>query len=126
VNIPKSLTTYYFIVASSEFLLVAEPVEEILRERVQHYRRVKKNIDFWLVQSPKFLESVQLIDLQTKLRQARIDNECSAIVSIDKTFITWLKLRLNNVAMGSFNAPTGDITSPLASNFKVDGISKQK
>lgn len=126
MNIPKSLTTYYFIVASNEFLLVAEPVEEILRERVQHYRRVKKNIDFWLVQSPKFLESVQLIDLQTKLKQARIDNKCSAIVSVDKTFITWLKLRLNNVAMGSFTAPTGDITSPLASNFKVDGIPKQK
>nr|YP_011007195.1 hypothetical protein V2494_pgp045 [Pleurophycus gardneri]WAM64482.1 hypothetical protein [Pleurophycus gardneri] len=124
MNIPKPLTTYYFIVASSEFLLVAEPVEEILRERVQHYRRVKKNIDFWLVQSPKFLESVQLTDLQTKLKQARIANECSAIVSVDKTFITWLKLRLNNVAMGSFIAPTGDITSPLASNFKVDGIPK--
>lgn len=126
MNIPKPLTTYYFIVASSEFLLVTEPVEEILRERVQHYRRVKKNIDFWLVQSPKFLESVQLTGLQTKLRQARIDNECSAIISVDKTFITWLKLRLNNVAMGSFSAPTGDITSPLASNFKVDGIPKQK
>nr|QWK43366.1 hypothetical protein [Egregia menziesii] len=126
MNIPKSLTTYYFIVASNEFLLVAEPVEEILRERVQHYRRVKKNIDFWLVQSPKFLESVQLTDLQTKLKQSSIANECSAIVSVDKTFITWLKLRLNNVAMGSFNAPTGDITSPLASNFQVDGISKQK
>jgi len=124
VNIPKPLTTYYFIVASNEFLLVAEPVEEILRERVQHYRRVKKNIDFWLVQSPKFLESVQLTELQAKLRQARIANECSAIVSVDKTFITWLKLRLNNVAMGSFNAPTGDITSPLASNFKVEGIPK--
>nr|YP_011004949.1 hypothetical protein V2469_pgp045 [Agarum clathratum]WAM61812.1 hypothetical protein [Agarum clathratum] len=121
---PKSVTTYYFIVASSEFLLVAEPVEEILRERVQHYRRMKKNIDFWLVQSPTFLESVQLTDLQTKLKEARIANECSAIVSVDKTFITWLKLRLNNVAMGSFNAPTGDIISPLASNFKVDGISK--
>ncbi len=126
MNIPKPLTTYYFIVASSEFLLVTEPVEEILRERVQHYRRVKKNIDFWLVQSPKFLESVQLTDLQTKLRQARIANECSAIVSVDKTFITWLKLRLNNVAMGSFTAPTGDITSPLASNFKVEGSPKQK
>nr|YP_010445121.1 hypothetical protein NQY08_pgp057 [Macrocystis pyrifera]UTJ90622.1 hypothetical protein [Macrocystis pyrifera] len=124
MNIPKPLTTYYFIVASSEFLLVAEPVEEILRERVQHYRRVKKNIDFWLVKSPKFIESVQLTELQTKLRQARIDNECSAIVSVDKTFITWLKLRLNNVAMGSFNAPTGDITSPLASNFKAEGIPK--
>nr|YP_011006068.1 hypothetical protein V2484_pgp045 [Dictyoneurum californicum]WAM63072.1 hypothetical protein [Dictyoneurum californicum] len=124
MNIPKSLTTYYFIVASSEFLLVAEPVEEILRERVQHYRRMKKNIDFWLVQSPKFLESVQLADLQTKLKQARIANECSAIISVDKTFITWLKLRLNNVSMGSFNAPTDDIASPLASNVKVDGISK--
>nr|YP_009684060.1 ycf54 [Lessonia spicata]YP_010990756.1 hypothetical protein Ycf54 [Lessonia nigrescens]QDP13884.1 ycf54 [Lessonia spicata]QWK42657.1 hypothetical protein [Lessonia spicata]WOX59789.1 hypothetical protein Ycf54 [Lessonia nigrescens] len=126
MNIPKSLTTYYFIVASNEFLLVTEPVEEILRERVQHYRRVKKNIDFWLVQSPKFLESVQLIDLQTKLTQARIANQCSAIVSVDKTFITWLKLRLNNVAIGSFSAPTGDIKSPLASNFKVNEIPKQK
>nr|QWK41660.1 hypothetical protein [Akkesiphycus lubricus] len=114
MSIPKTLTTYYFVVASNDFLLVAEPVEEILRERVQHYRRVKKTIDFWFVKSPKFLESTQLTNLQTKLSK-----DCSAIVSLDKSFVTWLKLRLNNVAVGSFSAPTEDIVSPLASNSKA-------
>nr|YP_011005339.1 hypothetical protein V2475_pgp077 [Chorda asiatica]QWK43083.1 hypothetical protein [Chorda asiatica]WAM62202.1 hypothetical protein [Chorda asiatica] len=114
MDTPKCLTTYYFILASSDFLLVTEPVEEILRERVQHYRRIKKSTNFWLIRSPKFMESNQLVDLRGK-----VSKDCSAVVSLDKSFITWLKLRLNNVAVGSFVAPTDDITSPLASNFMV-------
>ncbi len=123
VAIPKSLTTYYFVLASDKFLLVEEPVEEILRERVQHYRRIKKPTDFWIVQSPAFLDSEQLSELRTQLKEAKLPEEHSAIVSTDKSFITWLKLRLNNVAIGSFTAPTDDIPSPLASKRKATKIS---
>lgn len=103
---------YYFIIASNRFLLLDEPVEEILRERVQHYNRVKKPIDFWLVKSPKFMESNQLSSLRAQIPAYR----CSAVVSTNQTFITWLKLRFQNVAIGSFNAPTKEISSPLSSN----------
>nr|YP_011007475.1 hypothetical protein V2496_pgp044 [Sporochnus bolleanus]WAM64904.1 hypothetical protein [Sporochnus bolleanus] len=107
------LTEYYFIIASNKFLLIDEPIEEILRERTQHYRRLTKITDFWFLKSPKFIDSVEFTNLK-----ATLPEKCSAIVSTDKIFITWLKLRLNNVAMGSFVAPTKDIPSPLESNSR--------
>ena len=48
-----------FTIASSDFFLRYEPVEEVFRERTQHYRREKKSTDFWFLSSPGFLESSQ-------------------------------------------------------------------
>lgn len=110
-------TTYYFIIASNNFLLVNEPVEEILRERVQHYQREKKPIDFWLVKSPKFLEARELTSVRNTLADAKLLGSCSTIISLDKNFIVWLKLRLNNVLIGSFEAPSKEISSPLSSSL---------
>lgn len=110
---------YYFIIASSKFLLKNEPLEEMLRERAQFLRREKKPITFWVVKSPKFLESPQLNDLRSKITEAGLSGvELTAIISVDQTFTTWLKLRLQNVGYGDFM--TGeDIKSPLASNLPV-------
>nr|YP_011006631.1 hypothetical protein V2488_pgp045 [Halosiphon tomentosus]WAM63776.1 hypothetical protein [Halosiphon tomentosus] len=125
VSIPKPLTTYHFIIASDKFLKIDEPLEEILRERVQHYRRVEKPNDFWFLSAPEFLESKQLDELRNKLSDANLSKtNCSAIVSTNKIFITWLKLRLNNVAIGNFIAPIEDIPSPLISSFKGIGVAK--
>nr|QZL38451.1 Ycf54 [Sargassum ilicifolium var. conduplicatum] len=111
----KHLTTYYFIIASTKFFLHDEPVEEVFRERTQHYRREKKPTDFWFLSSPYFLESNQLNDIKKKLSHANLSKEnCSAIISIDQNFIVWTKLRFNNVIMGSFVAPTEDLQNPLA------------
>ena len=112
LNIQMQPIKYYFIAASNTFLLFNEPVEEILRERVQHYNRVKKPIDFWLVKSPKFVESNQMNSLRAQLPYRHV-----AIISTNRTFITWLKLRFQNVAIGSFDAPTREISSPLSSKF---------
>jgi hypothetical protein len=38
-----------------------------------------------------------------------------ALVSTNKSFITWLKLRLEYVATGEFQAPSDAIPDPLAS-----------
>lgn len=112
----KSLfTKYHFIIASNKFLLLDEPVEEILRERIQHYKKIKKPIDFWLVKSPKFIESVQMVNLTNMLPK-----NCSAIISTEENFITWLKLRFNNVATGNFIAPTNDIPRPLSSTSSIE------
>lgn len=107
---------YHFVIGSSKFLLKNEPLEEMLRERAQFLKREKKPITFWLIKSPKFLSSNQLGGIKTKLLEAGLsDVELTAIVSLDQTFITWLKLRLQNVGEGSFI--TGkDISSPLASD----------
>nr|YP_011005090.1 hypothetical protein V2471_pgp044 [Analipus japonicus]WAM61953.1 hypothetical protein [Analipus japonicus] len=117
MNTSNALTTYYFIIASSEFLLTDEPLEEIFRERKQHYRRLGKTLDFWFVSSPKFIKSQQLNKLRIKLSEVNLaQHNCSSVISTNERFITWLKLRFNNVAIGSFIAPSEDIQNPLDSN----------
>ena len=119
VDIPSTSTTYHFIIASSEFLLTDEPLEEIFRERKQHYKRLGKTLDFWFVSSPKFLASKQLERLRNALSKANLTQEkCSSVISTNEKFIIWLKLRFNNVAIGSFVAPTDDIQNPLGSSIK--------
>ena len=99
---------YYFVVASQQFLVAEEPLEEILRERIQYYCRTKKRIDFWLLPSPKFLQAENFKYLKNKFPQ-----NCMAIASTNKIFISWLKLRLNNVFVGEFVGPTEQIPNPL-------------
>nr|YP_009393639.1 hypothetical protein [Caloglossa beccarii]ARW62201.1 hypothetical protein [Caloglossa beccarii] len=88
---------YYFILASQNFLLHEEPVEEILRERIAYYQRVNKKIDFWLVLNPKFIDIAQ-----PNLNKLSLKNSYAAIVSLDKSFIQWLKLRISFVIVGKF------------------------
>lgn len=102
------LTNYYFVIASKQFLVTEEPLEEVLRERIQYYTRTNKRIDFWLLPTPKFLEAENFKAIKNKLPK-----QCLAIVSTNKIFITWLKLRLNNVFMGEFIGPTKQIQNPL-------------
>lgn len=100
---------YYFIIASKNFLYNEEPLEEILRERVQNYTKKGKRLNFWIVPNPGFLKNPIFLDLDKKVPKNSV-----AIVSTEKTFITWLKLRLNNVAIGNFDSYKEKI-SPLKS-----------
>tara|TARA_A100000164_G_scaffold303633_1_gene279377 strand:+ start:196 stop:513 length:318 start_codon:yes stop_codon:yes gene_type:complete len=102
------MTTYFFVAASEKFLTVEEPLEEILKERIRNYKENKKEIDFWLLKNPSFLKSSKFEDLSSK-----IPNTPAAVISTDKKFITFLKLRLEFVAVGAFECPDGDITDPL-------------
>lgn len=117
IELANKVVKYHFVIGSSKFLLKNEPLEEMLRERAQFLKREKKPITFWLVKSPKFLDSSQLSGIKIKLLEAGLSEvELTAIVSLDQSFITWLKLRLQNVGEGSFI--TGeDISSPLAQNI---------
>lgn len=101
-------TKYYFVLASQEFLMTKEPLEEVLRERIQYYSKTKKRIDFWLLPTPKFLQADNFKSVKNKFPQ-----NCIAIVSTNKIFITWLKLRLNNVFVGEFSGPNEQIKNPL-------------
>ena len=104
------MTTYYYVVASQRFLLEEEPFDEVLQERQSYYQSREKEIDFWLIKQPAFLASPELAEVRAKCPQP-----AAAVVSTDKTFVTWLKLRLEYVAMGSFEAPSATIPDPLAS-----------
>jgi hypothetical protein len=103
------MTTYHFVAASEAFLTEEEPLEEVLRERTRHYGETGKAIDFWLVRRPAFLEAAELAAVA-----ASVPRPAAAVVSTDETFITFLKLRLEFVAKGSFAVP-GAIADPLAS-----------
>ena len=105
------MTTYYFVAASEKFLTVEEPIEEILKERIRNYEENNKEIDFWLLKNPSFLQTTQFVNLK-----AKIPSPSAAVLSTDKKFITFLKLRLEFVAVGEFECPNAEITDP----FKVE------
>ena len=105
------MSTYFFVAASEKFLTVEEPIEEILKERIRNYKENNKEIDFWLLKNPSFLQSTQFVDLTSQ-----IPSRPAAVLSTDKKFITFLKLRLEFVAEGEFEFPNAEITDP----FKVE------
>ena len=103
------MTTFYFISASKKFLTQEEPLQEVLHERARNYKETNKKIDFWLVINPAFIKILESIDALPK-----IPKPCAAVISTDEVFIKFLKLRLEFVAEGQFNAPTNEIPDPLA------------
>jgi hypothetical protein len=108
------MQTYYYVLASKQFLLEEEPLDEVFKERTRNYQEQEKEIDFWLVQQPAFLEAPEMADVKAKCPQPAV-----AIVSTAPSFITWLKLRLEFVAVGEFQAPSTTIPDPLASLASV-------
>ena len=102
------MTTYFFVAASEKFLTIEEPLEEILKERVRNYRENNKELDFWLLKNPSFLQTKQFVNLT-----AKIPSPPAAVLSTDKKFITFLKLRLEFVAVGEFECPNAEITDPI-------------
>ena len=104
------MQTYYYVLASRKFLIEEEPLEEVLRERTRNYRENEKEIDFWLVEQPAFLEAPEMAAVKAKCPQPAV-----AIVSTNKQVVTWLKLRLEYVLTGEFQAPTASIPDALAS-----------
>jgi len=105
------MKTYFFVAASEKFLTVEEPLDEILKERMRNYKENNKEIDFWLLKNPSFLQTTQFADLKSK-----IPSTPAVVLSTDKKFITFLKLRLEFVAVGKFECPNAEIIDP----FKVE------
>ena len=103
------MTTYYFIAASKKFLTEEEPLEEILKERRRNYNENNRNIDFWLLIKPQFLKSNEFKEIYEKIPRPQ-----AAVLSTDKKFITFLKLRCEFVAVGEFEMPNSEISDPLA------------
>ena len=106
---------YYFVIGSREFLLEKEAVEEVIRERAYYYQLKNKPTDFWILPSPEFWSYYQSKNTKTIDELKNISNikNSVAIVSTNKDFICWIKLRYQNVISGSFLAPNKEIKSPL-------------
>lgn len=90
-------------------MLDEEPTHEVLKERTRSYHETEKEIDFWLVKQPAFLEAKEMAEIKAKCPQPS-----AAIISTNKQFITWLKLRLEYVITGEFQQ-SDSIPQPLAS-----------
>lgn len=88
---------YYFALASTNFFMSEEPVEEILRERTNYYTNIGKDIDFWLINNKAFITDNIIYNQKPEISY-------TAIISLDKDFIQWLKLRLIFVITGEFTS----------------------
>jgi len=108
------MTTYHYVLASQKFLLEEEPFEEVIKERVRNYDEQNKEIDFWVVKQPAFLEVAEMKDIKSKCPQPSV-----AVISTNEQIITWLKLRLEYVFKGKFESPSDSIPDPLASQEQV-------
>jgi Protein of unknown function (DUF2488) len=102
------MQTYYYLVASQKFLREEEDLDEVFNERIRNYQEQAKEIDFWLIDQPAFLDAPELASIKAKVPQP-----ATGIVSTNKQFITWLKLRLEFVATGNFQAPSPTIPDPI-------------
>ena len=88
---------YYFALASTNFFMNEEPVEEILRERTNYYTNIGKDIDFWFINNKAFI-------VDNMMHHQKPNISYTAIISLDKDFIQWLKLRLIFVITGEFKS----------------------
>ena len=104
------MQTYHYVLASQHYLFEEEPFEEVLKKRHRYYQGKNKEIDFWVVKQPTFLELPKMRAIKAKCPQP-----CAAVISTNPNFVTWLKLRLEYVYMGEFQAPSKAIPDPLAS-----------
>ena len=93
------MTTYYYVLASQKFLIEEEPLAEVLKERTRFYQEQEKEIDFWFVKEPAFLNAPDQQAIKAKCPQPS-----AAVISTNKQFIDWLKLRLEFVITGEFTA----------------------
>lgn len=93
------MTTFYYVLASQKFLTVDEPLAEVIKERTRNYQEQEKEIDFWLVMNPAFVNAPAMQSIKAQCPQP-----CAAVVSTNKQFISWLKLRLEFVITGEFTA----------------------
>lgn len=104
------MTTYYYCLASRKFLVEDEPMTEVLKERTRHYHEQEQAIDFWMIEQPAFLDAPEFA-----AQKAQCPQPAAALVSTNATFIRWMKLRLEHVITGEFEAPSASISDPLAS-----------
>lgn len=101
-------TKYHYLVANAKFMLDEEEhFKELMCERLRCYGERDKEVDFWLVIEPKFLDKFPDV---TK----RLGRPAVALVSTNGTWIKFMKLRLDRVLQREFEAET--LEEALSSN----------
>ena len=95
---------YYYIVMSQKDMLQNQVLEEILRERANYYLAKKRDLDFWVLINPNFLNTndfhekvikTQFFDQhKDEITDTLNSKFFSSLISFDKDFIKWIMLRL--------------------------------
>ena len=83
---------------TQESLLKNQVLEELLREKSNNYQINKQQKDFWILNSPNFINKLNLLE---KIKNSNFYNNnknkndhFSCLVSLDKKYIQWIELRL--------------------------------
>lgn len=114
------MPNYYFAVASQKFLFEEEPLEEMLRERINHYKSVNKPVDFWIVSNSSLVDFPDLININKIIHQP-----ISAIISYNIHFINWIKLRIGFVLVGQCHGPSitcNDMNLNQSNYYEYDNL----
>lgn len=103
---------YYFVAASRKYLCEDEgkPLRETLSERRRNFEARGKEINFWLIEQPAFLDAPEFAIIKRQIPQP-----AAAIITTDPNTMRWLKLRLEFVISGEFTAPSTTIPDALGS-----------
>ena len=100
--------TYHYLIMSQKDLLQNQVIEEILREKSSYYIAQNKIPDYWILISPRFIKDKNLLSKlkSTRFFQSQLDKIVfkskenksvefyASLVSSDKEFMNWVKLRL--------------------------------
>jgi len=83
---------------TQESLLKNQVLEELLREKSNNYQVNKQQKDFWILNSPNFINKLNLLE---KIKNSNFynnnknkNNNFSCLISLDKKYIQWIELRL--------------------------------
>jgi hypothetical protein len=83
---------------TQESLLKNQVLEELLREKSNNYQVNKQQKDFWILNSPNFINK---LNLSEKIKNSNFyknnknkNNHFSCLISLDKKYIQWIELRL--------------------------------
>lgn len=79
-----------------------EHFPELLRERRRHFSETGREIDFWVVPNPTFLDQMPDED-------KRIKKPAAALVSTDKNWIVFMKLRMDRVLKGELKGKPSQV-----------------
>ncbi|KAI3994040.1 hypothetical protein MKX01_012297 [Papaver californicum] len=98
VKVEGGKKKYYFLVANARFMLYEEEhFKEQMVERLRLFKERNMEQDFWLAIEPKYLDKFPQI---TK----RLGRPAVALVSTNRPWITFMKLRLDIVLSESYEA----------------------
>ena len=122
---------YHYLIMSQKDLLQNQVIEEILREKSSYYAAQNKTPDYWILISPNFinqkglnikLRKTKFFENQSEkivlnLRENKSAEFYASLVSLDKEFMNWVKLRL-----GYFEEIDSFESQKLSGSYSSDGI----